>query len=210
MNRKTGVILSYVLMAFEVFSTLILTPFIIRSLGQAEYGVYKLALSLNAYLYLLDLGVGNTAIAYISKYRANGDKLSERKFIGISTLFYAVISVLTLVAGLLLTKALPEIFGAGLSGEEVKLAQELLKITVLGTAFVLLTAVYNNALIAYERFFISRSLSILQILLKIIFVFLALKNGSGALGIVKVNFILTLIFRGAATVYAVMRIKIIP
>ena len=158
MNRKTGVILSYVLMAFEVFSTLILTPFIIRSLGQAEYGVYKLALSLNAYLYLLDLGVGNTAIAYISKYRANGDKLSERKFIGISTLFYAVISVLTLVAGLLLTKALPEIFGAGLSGEEVQLAQELLKITVLGTAFVLLTAVYNNALIAYERFFISRSL----------------------------------------------------
>ena len=210
MNRKTGVILSYVLMAFEVFSTLILTPFIIRSLGQAEYGVYKLALSLNAYLYLLDLGVGNTAIAYISKYRANGDKLSERKFIGISTLFYAVISVLTLVAGLLLTKALPEIFGAGLSGEEVQLAQELLKITVLGTAFVLLTAVYNNALIAYERFFISRSLSILQILLKIIFVFLALKNGSGALGIVKVNFILTLIFRGSATVYAVMRIKIIP
>ena len=50
MNRKIGVILSYVLMVFEVLSTLLLTPFIIRTLGQAEYGVYKLAFAINAYL----------------------------------------------------------------------------------------------------------------------------------------------------------------
>ena len=64
MSRKIGVILSYILMIFEVLSTLLLTPIIIRTLGQAEYGVYKLVDSVNAYLLLLDLGVGN-AIIYI-------------------------------------------------------------------------------------------------------------------------------------------------
>ena len=54
MNRKIGVILSYIAMVFEVLSTLLLTPFIIRDLGEAEYGVYKLSASIVAYLLLLD------------------------------------------------------------------------------------------------------------------------------------------------------------
>ena len=62
MGRKQGVILSYILMIFEVLSTLLITPFLIRTLGQAEYGVYKLSASITAYLLLLDLGVGNAII----------------------------------------------------------------------------------------------------------------------------------------------------
>ena len=72
MNRKTGVILSYVMMIFEVMSTLLLTPFIIGTLGQAEYGVYKLSASVVAYLLLLDLGVGNAITRYIAKFREIG------------------------------------------------------------------------------------------------------------------------------------------
>ena len=77
MNRKTGVILSYVLLIVEIFSTLLFTPFLIRSLGQAEYGIYQLVISITAYLALLDLGVGNSVIRYIAKYRANNDKLAS-------------------------------------------------------------------------------------------------------------------------------------
>jgi O-antigen/teichoic acid export membrane protein len=74
MNRKIGVILSYVMMLLEVLSTLLLTPYILRSLGDAEYGVYKLSESIVAYLMLLDLGVGSAVIRYVAKFRANNDK----------------------------------------------------------------------------------------------------------------------------------------
>ena len=67
MNRKAGIILSSTLMACEVFSTLLLTPFIIRTLGQAEYGVYKLVSAVNAYLLLLDLGIGTAVTRYIAQ-----------------------------------------------------------------------------------------------------------------------------------------------
>lgn len=80
MSRKIGVILSYALMIFEVLSTLLLTPFIISILGQAEYGVYKLVVAINAYLLLLDLGVGNAIIRYIAKYRVENDRNKERNF----------------------------------------------------------------------------------------------------------------------------------
>ena len=56
MNRKVGVIFSYVLMFVEICSTMLFTPFLIRTLGQAEYGIYHLILSILSYFTLLDLG----------------------------------------------------------------------------------------------------------------------------------------------------------
>ena len=99
MNRRVGVILSYILMFFEVISTLFLTPFIIRTLGQAEYGVYKLTIAINTYLLLLDLGVGNATIRYISKYRAKNDKTNEGKFLGVATIYYFIIAILVMIIG---------------------------------------------------------------------------------------------------------------
>ena len=73
MGRKIGVVLSYLLMIFEVLSTLLLTPFILRTLGQAEYGVYKLSAAVTAYLLLLDLGVGNAVTRYVAKFKVEGN-----------------------------------------------------------------------------------------------------------------------------------------
>ena len=86
--------MSYILMIFEVLSTLLLTPFIIRTLGQAEYGVYKLSAAINAYLLLLDLGVGNAVTRYVAKYRVEGNKEQGRKFFGVATLFYLGIAII--------------------------------------------------------------------------------------------------------------------
>ena len=72
MNRRIGVIMSGLLMVFEMLSTLLYTPYLIRTLGQSEYGVYTLVFSITAYLTLLDLGVGNAVVRYVSKYRVDG------------------------------------------------------------------------------------------------------------------------------------------
>ena len=119
MGRKKGVILSYVMMVLEVLSTLLITPFLIRTLGQAEYGVYKLSASVTAYLLLLDLGIGNAIIRYISKYRANKDRESEQKFFGVSILFYLSIAVLALLIGGVLWYVYPSMFSKGLTAEEI-------------------------------------------------------------------------------------------
>ena len=115
MNRRIGVMLSYILMIFEVLSTLLLTPFIIRTLGQAEYGVYKLTFAINGYVLLLDLGIGNATIRYISKYIANNDKENEEKFFGIVTIYYFIIAILALTIGFVITYLFPYIFSKGLT-----------------------------------------------------------------------------------------------
>ena len=210
MNRRIGVRLSYVLMIFEVFSTLLLTPFIIRTLGQAEYGVYKLVAAINAYLLLLDLGVGNAIIRYIAKYRVNGERTKERQFLAVATIFYAAIACIALIAGGILVCVFPIAFAKGLCEEEISLGQLLLGITMINSAVTLGTAAYNNILVAYEKFAISRITSILSIVIRMILTYVVLKAGFGSLGMVVVNLLMTVVCRGFFVGYVMGPMKLRP
>ena len=210
MNRKIGVILSYVSMVLEVLSTLLLTPFIIHTLGQSEFGIYKLSSAITAYLLLLDLGVGNAIIRYIAKYRADGDKQMERKFFGVATIFYGAIGLIAVVIGLVLVKIFPDFFAAGLNKQEIILGQKLLSITMLNCAVTLATSCYNNILIAYEKFAVSRGCSICQVILKMGFTYIALRFGFGSIGMVVVLLFLTVIFRSIMMCYVFFKIRLFP
>ena len=210
MSRKIGVILSYVLMLFEVISTLLLTPFIIRTLGQAEFGVYKLSITINAYLLLLDLGVGNAITRYVSKYRVDGDEEKQRQFLGVATVFYFAIAVIALVIGFILIQIFPTVFAKGLSPSETALGQKLLAITMVNSAVTLGTVPFANVLIAYERFSVSRGSSIIQIILRMAFTFLALSMNMGSVGIVTVNLIATVLCRSFFVFYVTGKLKLIP
>lgn len=210
MNRKIGVIYSYVLMFVEVFSATLFTPFLIRSLGQSEYGVYQLVYSVTAYLMLLDLGIGNAVIRYMAKYRAENNKQKQEEFLGIATLFYGAIAVIVLIVGAVLLVIFPSVFAKGLTPEEISVGRKLLAVTILSTAVTLGTSSFATTLMAYERFSFSKGLSILFSLLKIIFAMLALKLGMRSLGVVMVYFISNVLTRGAYTVFVLFKLKLKP
>ncbi len=208
--RKQGVVLSYILMAFEVLSTLLLTPFILRTLGQAEYGVYKLSVAITSYLLLLDLGVGNAIVRYLAKFRVNNDKERAEKFLGIATLFYGGIALLSVIGGVMLIYIFPVAFAKGLSADEIILGQKLIVATTLNVAVTLATAAYTNALIAYEKFTVSRGASIIQIVIRVGLFVVCLKAGMGSLGLVYVQLFTTLLCRGFFVFYLTSKIHLKP
>ncbi len=210
MNRKAGVLLSYVMMVFEVLSTLLLTPFILRTLGQAEYGVYKLSLSITAYLLLLDLGVGNAVTKYISSFRVKNDVEQARKFLGVATAFYFLVALVSIACGIAIILVFPYAFNKGLTENEVSLAQHLLSITIANVAVTLSTTAFNNVIIAYERFDISKGAAIIGIIFRVVLTFLLLKIGYGSISIVSVNLGVTIITRGFYTWYVINKIRLTP
>lgn len=210
MNRRIGVVLSYLLMIFEVFSTLLITPFIIRTLGQAEYGVYRLSAAVNAYLLLLDLGIGNAITRYVAKYRAENNELQGQRFLGVATVYYLIIGVVAFILGIVLTCIFPTVFAKGLSPEEVVLGQKLLGITMINSSITLATAAYTNVIIAYERFLVSKGCSIIQILIRMILTVISLKLGFGSVGLVLIQLITTVLCRGFFVLYVLYVIKLRP
>ncbi len=210
MNRKTGAVLSYVHMIFEVLSTLLLTPFIISSLGDAEYGVYKLIAAITSYLLLLDLGMGNSVVRYVAKYKENNDPENTRKYIGVCLVFYAGVSVVVLALGGILIAFFQDIFAKGLTAEEIELSKKLLTLTVINAAVTLGTSVFNNILIAYSKFSLSKGSSIAQIVIRIIVTAIALMLGFKSIAIVTINLALTVMMRGFFVVYVLFVMKLRP
>lgn len=210
MGRKQGVILSYILMIFEVLSTLLLTPFLLRTLGQAEFGVYKLVTGITAYLLLLDLGVGNSIVKFISQYRINNDIECEKKFVAVGLVFYITVAIIAAMAGVVLSLLFPTVFSKGLTADEIILGQKLLLLTMANATVTIGTTLFNNILIAYEKFNISKGFSIFQIIIRIILTFAVLKTGLGSLGVVLVNLLLTVLTRGFFVVYVFFILKVRP
>lgn len=210
MNRKIGAVLSYVFMILEVLSTLLLTPLIISSLGDAEYGVYKLIASVTGYLLLLDLGMGNSVVRYIAKYKENNDKESSRKFVGVCVVFYSIISFVVLILGVVLITSFESIFAKGLSQSEIELSKKLLVLTVLNAAITLGTSVFNNIIIAYSRFAVAKGSAIIQIILRFGLTVLALQLGFKSLSIVAITLLLTIAIRLYYIVYVLYIIKLRP
>ena len=71
MNQlKAGAALNYVVIILNMLVGLLYTPYMLRMMGQSEYGLYSLVASVISYLTILDLGLGNAIVRYTAKYRA--------------------------------------------------------------------------------------------------------------------------------------------
>ncbi len=97
---KKGAVLTYINIALTNVIGLTLTPFIIRSLGNSEYGLYTLIGSFVAYLTLVDLGLNNTIVRFVAKYRAEGDSYGEKQFLSTTMWVYLGISFFIIIIGL--------------------------------------------------------------------------------------------------------------
>ena len=78
---KAGAALNYVSIMLNMVVGLVYTPYMLRMLGQSEYGLYSLAASIIAYLTVLDLGFGNAIVRYTAKFEAEGKKREHVRYV---------------------------------------------------------------------------------------------------------------------------------
>ena len=63
---------NYVAKILFLATGFVLTPFLLRHLGQTTYGLWVLVNSVVTYGGLLDLGIGAAVIKFMAEYRARG------------------------------------------------------------------------------------------------------------------------------------------
>ena len=93
-QRKLGAFLSYLSIIISTIVQLLYTPFLIRMLGQSEYGLYSLVSSVIGYLTVLDLGFGNAIVVFTAKYRANKEYEKEKKLHGMFLVIFCIIGLM--------------------------------------------------------------------------------------------------------------------
>ena len=72
-------------------------PLLIAYFGKSNYGLIGLALSVNVYLNLMDLGLNSTNVRFFSNWLAKGEKDNVNKLFGTSMSFYGVVGLLNAI-----------------------------------------------------------------------------------------------------------------
>lgn len=184
---KAGAVLSYVLIGLNIVIGLAYTPFLLRMLGQSEYGLYSLAASVIAYLTVLDLGFGNAIVRYTAKFRAEGKTEEQYEMFGMFFLLYLVISAIAFVVALGVAFNTDVLFSAKMSAQEVDKMRIILLLMAFNLAFTFPMSIWGSIITAYENFVFQKLVNIVRTILNPAVMIVLLFMGYKAIALVVVT-----------------------
>lgn len=188
MNQlKAGAALNYVSICLNMVVGLIYTPYMLRMLGQSEYGLYSLAASIIAYLTVLDLGFGNAIVRYTAKFRAEGKQREQEEMFGMFFILYIGIGLIAMIAGSVLSLNVENMFSCAMTEIEVHRTRIMLWLMTFNLAFTFPMSIWGSIMTAYERFVFQRFVSIIRSVLNPIVMVLLLVVGYKAIAMVVVT-----------------------
>lgn len=188
MNQlKAGAILNYVIIGLNTLVGLLYTPYMLRCLGQNEYGIYSLVASIIAYLTILDFGFGNAIIRYTAKFRAEGKEQEQWEMFGMFVIVYSIIGFIALLGGLGLYFNVDSLFDRTMTESDLYQARVMMILLSVNLAFTFPLSIFGSIISAYENFVFQRLLNIARIILSTIVMIVLLAIGFKAIALVIVH-----------------------
>ena len=181
---KAGAFLSYVVVGLNSLVGILYTPYMLRMLGQSEYGLYSLAASVIAYLGIMDFGFGNAIIRYTAKFRAENNIKRQHSLLGMFSIIYFCIGLVTFILGLILYFNTDLIFDKTLSNVEVEQTRIMMLLLAFNLGITFCFSVFGSAITAYEDFIYMRIVQIFRIVLNTIVMIALLYYGYKAVAMV--------------------------
>ncbi|MBQ3027077.1 MAG: oligosaccharide flippase family protein [Alistipes sp.] len=188
MNQiRAGIVLNYVLIVLNIVVGLLYTPYMLRTMGQSEYGLYSLVASVISYLTVLDLGFGNAIVRYTAKFRAEGKQTEQYEMFGMFLVVYLIIGAVALFAGLGVCCNVDALFADSMTVAELDKARVMLLLLTANMAVTFPLSVYGSIITAYEKFVFQKGLNIARTILNTIVMICLLTMGYKAIAMVVVQ-----------------------
>ena len=182
---KFGAIMSYFTIVFNMLAGLIYTPWMIKQIGQSNYGLYTLATSLIT-LFVVDFGMGAAVARFVSKYNAEGNQEKVNNFLGIVYKLYLLIDAVILIAVVVIGFFINGIYN-NLTASELETFKVLYVIVGLFTVISFPFTNLNGILTAYEQFVGLKFADLFHKIFIIVAMVIALLLGYGVYALVIVN-----------------------
>lgn len=181
-----GLILSYVTTFVSLGVSLVLTPLIIRFLGQSEYGLYETIGSFVSYLSVLDLGFGSVVTRYTAKFQNENNIVGLYKFLYTCRNVYLILCGVIIIIGLILYNFIDTLFSRSFSPLELNKAHILFIMVLATTVISIYSQVYKGLLNGIEKFIWPRVIHLLKIIFTKVVAVTILYFGSDSIGLVGV------------------------
>lgn len=188
MNQiKIGAALNYVIIGLNTLVGLLYTPYMLRMLGQNDYGLYSLVASVIAYLTILDFGFGNAIIRYTAKFRAERKQREQWEMFGMFLIVYSVIGLIAFAGGLALYYNVDTLFDRTMTAADTSQARIMMLLLTLNLLVTFPLSIFGSIITAYENFIFQRGVNIIRIILSTAVMIALLAIGFKAIALVVVQ-----------------------
>lgn len=205
---KAGAILSYVSIGLNNIVGLLYTPYMLRMLGQNEYGLYSLVASVVAYLTVLDLGFANAIVRYTAKFRAEGKEKEQYEMFGMFLILYSCIGIVAFILGLGVYFNVDRLFDASMTLDDLRKIRIMMLLMCFNLAFTFPMSIWGAIITAYENFVFQKLVNIMRIVLNPLVMVVLLSMGYKAIAMVVVITLFNVLTLSVNAWYCFTKIKI--
>ncbi len=205
---KGGAILSYITLVANCLYGIFFTPYIIRTIGEAEYGLYQLIGAYAGYLSILDLGMASSVTKYVARFYRRGEKEKENGFLGLIFFVYLILSIITICAGVCFYFKIDNIFRSSLSSSELFKAKRMFILLCVNLVISLFGGIFRGVMYAYECFIQSKGAELYRTVIKVVMVWMIITRGGDSIALVIIDSIVNFALLTYRIIFCFIKIKI--
>lgn len=191
-QRKMGAILSYTNIILKNVVNFMYVPFLLRYIGQGDYGLFQMTNSVMSSLSLLSMGFSSAYVRFYIKYKTSNDYSNIKKLNGMYLLLFSFISLLSIIIGMIIVLNVDKIFV--LDYRQVGLMKKLMTIMILNIALTFPSSVFDANIIVNQQFIYQQGRQLMQTLLVPLIAVPLILIGVGVLAIGVTQTLVTLLF----------------
>jgi len=191
---KTGAVLSYLNIIFKNIVTFMYTPFLLRYVGQADYGLFQMTNSVIMSLSLLSMGFSSAYVRFYMMYKVHNYNSKIKKLNALYIIIFSLISFVALIIGLLLVANTNNIYSQSLNNHELELTKRLMLVMVLNVAITFISSVFDSNITVNEKFIFQQGRQLMQTFLVPMICVPLVLLGVGVISIVLTQLLVTFVF----------------
>lgn len=208
-KRNIGLVLSYTNTFLNMITGLFLSSFLLRQLGDTEYGVYQTMASFANYLVLLEFGTGTVMARNLSVCRSNGDtQLQIEKNISTIWSITNILSAVIATVSVLFYVSLDVIYANSLTAEQISTGKGIFAFITIYLIASFYIQTLNGVMLAFEDYTYSSNTSILRMVIRTILLVCLLSNWKQGIIIAIVDATLGILMVILGYTYASKKYKI--
>jgi O-antigen/teichoic acid export membrane protein len=193
--RQRGIIknvgASWLGLAVNVVTGLIVSPYILHKLGDEAFGLWVLVFAITGYYGLFDFGIRSSVIRYVARFRAIGEHEELNRLVNTTLFSYSCIGFVLLTITALASLFVGSIFRV--QPEFVRTARILFIMVGGSLSLGFPLAVFGGMLEGLQKFYLLNLINIVNTLLRALLVILVLNRGYGLLAVAAVTAIFPII-----------------
>jgi O-antigen/teichoic acid export membrane protein len=172
---------------------LLLTPFLLHSLGPSAYGLWVLVSSVAGYGALLDFGIASAVVKYTSEYQARREQTQADSLVATAVSLYLLLGLAAMLLGLILAPIFPHLFSVPPGSEATASALVLLAGINVGVAIP--SAATTAILRGLHRFDLANLIGIAGTLLNALLTVVVVLAGGELIGMMIVAIFVTAVMQ---------------